>query len=51
MLAGKRLSSLEIFLTHFIPLVSFCTLWKYQKTPGFLMFPMEEIIDMEWVEW
>ena len=24
-------------LTHFMPLVSFYTLWKYQKTSGFLI--------------
>ena len=27
------------YLTHFMPLVSFYTLWYYQKTSGFLMFP------------
>ena len=26
------------FSAHFIPLVSFYTLWKHQKTSGFLMF-------------
>ena len=25
-------------LTHFMPLVSFYTAWKHQKTSGFLMF-------------
>ena len=26
------------FLSHFMPLVYFCTPWKHQKTTGFLMF-------------
>ena len=29
---------LEGMLTHFVPLISFDTLWKHQKTSGFLMF-------------
>ena len=29
---------LIVFLTHFMPLISFDTPWKHQKTRGFLMF-------------
>ena len=29
---------LPTLLTHFMPLISFDTLWKHQKTRGFLMF-------------
>ena len=31
--------SFSIFLTHFIPMVSFYTPWKHKKTYGLLMFP------------
>ena len=31
--------SLKMFLTQYMPLVSFYTPWKHQKTKGFLMFP------------
>ena len=28
----------KTLLTHFMPLISFDTPWKYQKTKGFMMF-------------
>ena len=34
----RRSSLLHFFLTHFMPLVSFDTPWKHQKTSGFPMF-------------
>ena len=38
-------------LTHFMPLISFDTSWKHQKTRGFLMFSgvSIEISGMKWV--
>ena len=40
-------------LTYFIPLVSFYTPWKHQKTSGFLIFSgdIEREQCMEWVKW
>ena len=39
-------------LTHFMPLVSFYTPWKHQKTIGFLMFSagLERDSSMKWVK-
>ena len=36
----SRMAPLKIFLilTHFMPLISFCTLGELQKISGFLMF-------------
>ena len=44
-------SSLQIFLTHFMPLIYFDTPWKHQKTYGFLMFSgvSKEISGTKWV--
>ena len=36
--ASCRIELHEWKLTHFMPLISFDTLWKHQKTSGFLMF-------------
>ena len=46
-----RYSSI-FMLTHFIPLVSFDTLWKHAKTAAFLMFSwgVKEIVGMKWVK-
>ena len=37
-------------LTHLIPLVPFYTLWKHQKTLGFLFSGGIETRDMKWVK-
>ena len=33
-----RKRSIDIYLKHFMPLLSFYTHWKHQKTSGFLIF-------------
>ena len=42
----------KCFLTHFIPLISFCTPWKHQKTSGFLILSgcIERDSDIKWVK-
>ena len=39
-----------IFLTHFIPLTSFCTPWKLQDISGFLIFLGLEVKTNQWHE-
>ena len=41
----------KIFLTHFMPLISFDIPWKHRKSSGFFMFSgvLKEISDMKWV--
>ena len=47
-----NVNSSKYTLTHFMPLVSFGTPWKYQKTFGFLIFSggvSKETSGMKWV--
>ena len=36
--SDKVILTLVLFLTNFMPMFRFFTLWKYQKTSGFLTF-------------
>ena len=49
----KKSSYPKLLTTHFMPLISFYTSWKYQKTRGFLMFSGGRKKDrgMKWVKY
>ena len=43
-------SEVDLMLTHFVPLISFDTPWKHQKTRSFLFSGVsKEICGMKWV--